>query len=394
MLKASANLILPTSITGSLPRPSWYDAVLGSRSFLEAMMHARYREQYEDAVTVHLTAQATAGLDICTDGDAHFDDEVAGMSWQSYPPRHMTGFAPAGEMTAYNVAQAAHPRGHILHDFLEARVLPRIVGPVGRGTLQYAAMWKVAQRLTPKPVKFGTILPELLAASVADDYYKDPVERSWAISDALRDELQDLAGAGCPVIQLEEPQIHMVPARGKTFGKLDAKDLAALFNNTVKGLRDKTEVWCHTCWGNPAQQRIFKEVQSYRPMLEVFNTLDVDAITFETCSSGPGDLEAIGKTITDKKIVIGVIDHHTLQVERPDEVAALIRTALKHIPPERLVISSDCGMGREGMSRRHAQYKMVAMVLGTNIVRRELGLPQAPCLAADPRYSLAAARPA
>jgi hypothetical protein len=44
---------------------------------------------------------------------------------------------------------------------------------------------------------------------------------------------------------------------------------------------------------------------------------------------------------------------------------------------------------REGMSRRHAQYKMVAMVLGTNLVRKELGLPEAECLAADPRYSLA-----
>jgi 5-methyltetrahydropteroyltriglutamate--homocysteine methyltransferase len=41
------------------------------------------------------------------------------------------------------------------------------------------------------------------------------------------------------------------------------------------------------------------------------------------------------------------------------------------------------------MSRRHAAYKMVAMVLGTNIVRRELGLPEADCLAADGRYSLA-----
>jgi 5-methyltetrahydropteroyltriglutamate--homocysteine methyltransferase len=99
-------------------------------------------------------------------------------------------------------------------------------------------------------------------------------------------------------------------------------------------------------------------------------------------------LEAIGEIIKDKKIVIGVIDHHTLQVERPDQVAALIREALKHIPMERLVISSDCGMGREGMSRRHASYKMVAMVLGTNIVRKELGLPEADCLAADPRYSL------
>ena len=393
MYKASADKILPTSIIGSLPRPSWYDAVLSRQNFLEAMMHARYREQYEDAVSVYLRAQETAGLDICTDGDAHFDDEVAGMSWQSYAPRHMSGFASAGEMTAYHVAQAAHPRGHILHDFLEARVLPRITGPVGRGDLQYTAMWKVAQRLTHKPVKFGTILPELLAASVADSHYKDPVERSWAISDALNEELSELAASGCPAIQLEEPQIHMVPARGPTFGKLDTKELAKLFNNTVKGLRGKTEVWCHTCWGNPAQQRIFKEVQSYRPTLDALASLDADAVTFETCSSGPSDLAAIGAAITDKKVVIGVIDHHTLQVERPEQVADLIRTALKHVPAERLIISSDCGMGREGMSRRHAQYKMVAMVLGTNMVRRELGLPEADCLAADPRYSLAA-RPA
>jgi 5-methyltetrahydropteroyltriglutamate--homocysteine methyltransferase len=393
MFKASAGIVLPTSIIGSLPRPAWYTAVLGRQTFLEAMVNARYREQYEDAVSVHLRAQETAGLDICTDGDAHFDDQVGGMSWQSYPLTHMAGFSSAAEPSIYNVAVAAHPRGHILHDFLEARVLPRIVGPVGPGDLQYAAMWKVAQRLTAKPVKFGTILPELLAASVADDYYKDPVERTWALSDALNRELHDLADAGCPVIQMEEPQIHMVPVRGKTFGKLDTRDLVQVFNNTVKGLRAKTEVWCHTCWGNPSQQRIFKEVQSYRPTLAALDELDADAITFETCSSGPGDLAAIGGAIRHKKIVIGVIDHHTLQVERPDQVAALIREALQHIPPDRLILSSDCGMGREGMSRRHATYKMVAMVLGANLVRRELGLPEAPCLAADPRFSLVPASP-
>lgn len=168
--------------------------------------------------------------------------------------------------------------------------------------------------------------------------------------------------------------------------------ISSLFNNTVKGLRDKTEVCCHTCWGNPSQQRIFREVQSYGPTLAALDQVDADALTFETCSSGTGDLETIGGTIKDKKVVIGVIDHHTLQVERPDQVADLIREALRHIPPERLVISSDCGMGREGMSRRHATYKMVAMVLGTNMVRKELGLPEAECLAADPRFSLATPR--
>ena len=392
MYKASAGVTLPTSIIGSLPRPYWYNAVLGSRSFLEAMVNSRYREQYEDAVSCFLRAQETAGLDICTDGDAHYDEEVGGMSWQSYPLTHMDGFAELPEPMTYKIGAVAYPRGHILHDFLEARVFPRIVGPVGRGRLQYTAMWKAAQRLTKKPVKFGTILPELIAASVEDDHYKDPIERTWAISSALNEELGELADAGCPVIQMEEPQIHMVPARGKTFGKLDVDDLVKIFNNTVKGLRAKTEVWCHTCWGNPSQQRIFRDVQSYQPTLAALNQVDADALTFETCSSGPGDLKAIGETIKDKKIVIGVIDHHTLQVERPDQIAALIREALKHIPAERLIISSDCGMGREGMGRRHAGYKMVAMVLGTNIVRKELGLPEAECLAADPRYSLTATK--
>ena len=394
MFRASNTVVLPTSIIGSLPRPAWYTAVLGKQSFLEAMVHARFREQYEDAVSVHLRAQEVAGLDIYTDGDAHYDEQVGGMSRQSYPATHMEGFSASPEPALYNVGAVGFARGHILHDYLEARVLPSIVGPVGPGRLQYAAMWKTAQRLTRKPVKFGTILPELLAASVADNYYKDPVERTEALARALNQELHALADAGCPVVQLEEPQIHMVPVRGKMFGKLDMRDLAGLFNATVKGLRNKTEVWCHTCWGNPSQQRMFIETPSYQPSLEVLNSVDADAITFETCSSGGNDLRAVGEIVKDKKIVIGVIDHHTLQVERPEQVAAIIRAALQYIPAERLIISSDCGMGREGMARRHAAYKMVAMVLGTNIVRRELGLPEADCLAADPRFSLLSTRTA
>lgn len=388
MFKASSGIVMPTSIIGSLPRPAWFTASIGLRSFLECMVDSRFREQYEDAVSAHLRDQELAGLDILTDGDAHYDEQVGGMSWQSYPITHMDGMSNEPILAQYSVGAAAYPRGHILHDFLEARVLPRIVGPLGPGRLQYAALWKTAQRMTTKPIKVGTPLPELLAASVEDKFYKDPVERTWAFSEAINRELHDLADAGCPVIQLEEPQIHMVPVRGKAFGKLDTAELVEIFNNTVKGLRAKTEVWCHTCWGNPSQQRIFREVQSYKPTLDALARVDADAITFETCSSGPGDLESIGQAIKDKKIVIGVIDHHTLQVERPDEIAALIRQALKHVPADRLIISSDCGMGREGMARRHATYKMVSMVLGTNIVRKELGVPEALCLAADPRYSL------
>ena len=389
MFKATAGKTLPTTIIGSLPRPSWYTENLGTRSFLEAMVNSRYREQYTDALSVYLREQEIAGLDICTDGDCRFDQDVGGQSWTSYPPHHMSGFDHIHpKLARAGAGGIAFPRGHILHDYLEARVMPKIVGPVGRGEMQYAELWKAAQRLTKKPVKFGTVTPELVAFAVQDEHYKDVPSRIMALSDAFNEELQDLANAGCPVIQMEEPQIHLLAARGIVDKIINPEFMLKVFNNTVRALRAKTEVWCHTCWGNPSQQRMFAKVQSYKPALEVLNEVDSDVITFETRSSGAIDLEAIGKQITNKKIGIGVIDHHTLQVESPEEVAELIRLALKHIPAERLVICSDCGMGREGMSRRHALYKMVALVRGTNIVRRELGIPEAECLAADASYSL------
>jgi 5-methyltetrahydropteroyltriglutamate--homocysteine methyltransferase len=266
--------------------------------------------------------------------------------------------------------------------------MPRIIGPVGRGELQYTEMWKTAQRLTQRPVKFGTVTPELVAFAVEDSYYDDLPSRIMAISDAFNEELHDLADAGCPVIQMEEPQIHLLAARGIVDEVINQEFMLKVFNNTVRGLRDKTEVWCHTCWGNPSQQRMFAKVQSYEPALEVLNQVDADVLTFETRSSGAQDLAAIGRQITDKKVALGMVDHHTLQVESPDDVAELARRALEHIPAERLILCSDCGMGREGMSRRHAFYKMTSLVQGANMVRQELGLPEAEVRAADPRYSL------
>ena len=388
MYTASAGVVLPTTIIGSLPRPSWYTQNLGRREFREAMIDRAYREQYLDACSTFLRDQEVAGLDIVTDGDCRFDADVAGHNWFSYAPLRMSGFSGAAFYKAGGKAGFPHKPGHILHDVLETRMMPELTGPVGRGTLQYTAIWKAAQRLTNRPVKFGTIMPELIAMAVRDLHYKDLKKSILAISDALNEELHELADAGCKVIQMEEPQIHLLAAKGLVDKVLNPEFMVEVFNNTVRGLRKKTEIWCHTCWGNPAAQRLFPKTPTYAPAIEPLSRIDADVITFETCSSGGMDLEAIGKGIKDKKICIGVVDHHTLQVETPEQVAALVKKALEHIPAERLILGSDCGMGREGMSRRHAFYKMVSIVRGTNLVRRERKLPEAACLAADERFSM------
>ena len=69
MLKASSGKMLATTVTGSLPRPNWYTENLGLKSFLDAMVISRFREQYVDALSVYLREQEVAGMDIVTDRD-------------------------------------------------------------------------------------------------------------------------------------------------------------------------------------------------------------------------------------------------------------------------------------------------------------------------------------
>lgn len=388
MLTVSKDRPLLTTITGSLPRPAWFNGNLLGRPFSVVTTELGYREQYTDAVQSYLADQTRAGLDLLTDGDARCDCDMGGRSWFGYPAERLEG------VTGFHVSRGNTPSsrdkvpGDLMFEVIEARVLPKVTGPIKRGPLEYARIWKTAQRLTRKPVKFGAICAQVLTSGLHNAYYKDRRSLLMDMSVAMNEELNELADAGCPVIQVEEPSIH------GTVGIIDDREwtgdfLVEAFNREVKGLRGKTEVWSHACWGNPAAQRTETVARSYKAALPFFNRLDADVLTFEAADNNGADLEAIGKEIgSDKKICIGVISHRTLQVERPDEVAALIRKALQHIRPERLIISTDCGFGRQGMSRLHAFYKMVSLVRGTNIVRKELGLPLADVLAADPKGAL------
>jgi hypothetical protein len=67
VLRVTRDLMLPTAITGSYPRPLWYDANLSGRSFKAALGDSMFREQYLDAVAAVINAQeavpaAAAGL--------------------------------------------------------------------------------------------------------------------------------------------------------------------------------------------------------------------------------------------------------------------------------------------------------------------------------------------
>ena len=65
-----------------------------------------------------------------------------------------------------------------------------------------------------------------------------------------------------------------------------------------------------------------------------------------------------------------------------------MRNALKYIDVENLVLSSDCGFGRQGANRTLAFFKAAAIAQGANIVRRELGLPETYVPARDEKLAM------
>lgn len=389
-LIATKDIPLATTITGSLPRPGWFVGNLEGRAFLTAFAgDPVYREQYSDAVAALIADQTRAGLDVLSDGEMRFDMDIGGRSWGGYILDRLGGLhthAPGSERSIAakpGTGARADNAGSIFSEVIKRR--SEMIGPPEASGLQYDAVWKTAQRLTTKPVKMGSCSAQLLESQLINHFHPDKITAVTALSQALNAEYHRLADAGCKVIQVEEPSLHNASGKPR---ELSLEDYVKVFNIEVQGLRAKTEVWCHICWGNPFAQRLLA-APTLKPMLPYVDGLDVDVVTFETAENGGAEIAEIAGAIgKDKKICIGVVRHRSLQVETPEEVAALIRLALKHIEPDRLIVGSDCGFGRQGMSRVHAFYKMVATVRGANIVRRELGLPEAVVAAADERFLL------
>jgi 5-methyltetrahydropteroyltriglutamate--homocysteine methyltransferase len=204
---------------------------------------------------------------------------------------------------------------------------------------------------------------------------------------AINEELRELVAAGCKVVQTEDPIIHFVSLGSPEREYLEF--LIDVFNHELEGL-DDAEIWVHTCWGNPNMQRVLEQT-SYANALEIYlERLRGDVWTVEMKDRGYQDLELFApyKDTMRKKIAIGVVSHRTLQVESPEEVAEDVRRAMEYINPENLVLTSDCGFGRQGCNRLIAFYKAAAIAQGANIVRRELGVPERPVRAADPQLQM------
>jgi 5-methyltetrahydropteroyltriglutamate--homocysteine methyltransferase len=189
---------------------------------------------------------------------------------------------------------------------------------------------------------------------------------AFAFADLLNAEARALQADGVDVIQFDEPAFNVYMKEVSTWG------VEALHRATA-GLTCTTAV--HICYGYGIKANIEWKAAlgvEWRQYEEIFPALAasrIDEVSMECIHSKvPSTLLSLLK---GKTVQIGVIDVATDDIETPEDVAAAIEGALKHIPKERIVAGTNCGMAP--MRRDIAAAKLVALGKGVALARRRLG---------------------
>lgn len=340
--------MLTTTIIGSYPQPDW----LIDRGLLKSGRVPRvarpelwrvddaFRDAaMEDAVLLAVREMEDAGIDIITDG------EIGRESYSNH-------FLGALEGVAFDdPAIITDRRGRDV-------IVPRVIGPIKRTSFVEQAAATYLKQIARHNTKVTLPGAFTLAQQCSDDYYNDRESLAFAFAEALNAEARDLAKLGIDVIQFDEPWFRNDPDSARKFG-------VALVDRLVEGVDTTTAL--HMCFGYGFLVPGTKP-SSYDYLAELCDS-QVDQISIEAAQPGL-DLGVLAE-LTNKTIMLGVLDLGTEAVETAEDVAARIRAGLKYLAPERLMPAPDCGM--KYLSRKAAQGKLKALGEGAAIVRATLG---------------------
>jgi 5-methyltetrahydropteroyltriglutamate--homocysteine methyltransferase len=339
-------MLLPTTLVGSYAQPEWLiDRQKLAKRFpprVAARELWRIPEPYlaeaqDDATIAAIYAQEEAGLDILTDGE---------IRRESYSNR----FA-----TALEGVDIDNP-GYVVNRSGQSNPVPRIVGPIRRIRPVEVEDVKFLRRHTQKPIKMTVPGPFTMSQQAQNDHYSDIAEAAMDYADAVNAEIKDLFAAGADIVQIDEPYMQARPDIAARYG-------VEAVNRALDGVTGTTVV--HLCFGYAALVHERPSAYSFLPQLKGCHCRQ---ISIETAQA---DLDcSVLRELPDHKILVGVLDLSSHQVETPQIVAARIRKALAFRKPEDIIVAPDCGL--KYLPRDVAFGKMKAMVEGARIVRAEL----------------------
>ena len=338
--------LIPTTLVGSYPQPVWLvdkEILLSSgppRVRMEKVWRvpgALLEEAQDDATLTALHDQERAGLDIVSDGE---------VRRESYFNR----FANALEGIDLDTPGIVPSRNG------KPTEVPRVVGPISRSRPVQVRDVEFMRRHTDRPIKITIPGAFTMAKLALDEYYGDQESLIMAYAEALNEEVRELKAAGADVIQIDEPYMQANPKEADAFG-------VAAIDRALAGIEGPTVV--HLCFGYAYVMADKPEGYSFLPQLDA---CAAEAISIETAQ--PNLDPVILEKLPNKKILYGVINLGTQEVETAELVANRLRSALAHISADRLIAAPDCGM--KYLPRDVAFGKLNALVEGAAMVRDEL----------------------
>jgi 5-methyltetrahydropteroyltriglutamate--homocysteine methyltransferase len=329
---------IATTIAGSLPKPAWLAQT--ERLWPEwQLAGAALEEAKRDSIELAVAEQVRAGIDTVTDGEQ--------------ARRHFVhGFLESIE----GIDFAKLVRKGIRDDRYEAD-LPTIVGPVRRTRAVHVDDARFARSLTGHKLKVTIPGPMTIVDTLHDAYYGERKKAAFAFAEIIRAEIEELAAAGVDLVQLDEPSFNVYFQEVEDWG-IDA------VNACVRGVACETAV--HVCYGYGIKANLEwkatlgSEWDQYAIVLPLLAQSDVDEIAIELAGSRVPP-EVLAKTGA-KRVAVGAIDVASDAIETPEDVLATLKTALRFVPRERLVASTNCGMAP--MNRAIAYGKLEALGAG------------------------------
>jgi len=370
-MKFTTDTILPTTMVGSYPRPRWFTQQLDGRDIRVAFKTSGHSEAFDDATRLAISDQEEAGLDIVTDGQMYFDDigaVIGSFSWYWY--ERLPGFTEAKESHPLFGPDAERTNEAVFFTDWGAVVND---GPVGRGPIRLADLYRAATAHAQKPMKVSVGAgPINLAWHVYFNHYKSSRELAEALAPVFNAEMKELVAAGATFLQLEDLGVWFPLGTGDTN---DWKWINDVIRQSLDGVDAKIAL--HFCYGNASGNRlrgIFPARGAYGLALPHLYDLPIDQFVLDFANRDMVDLDSLGDLPADKEVGIGVVDVRTFIVETPQEIAERIRKVIAVVPPERVYLTTDCGM--KPLPRQIARMKLAALVKGAQMVRQELGVKQ------------------
>ena len=99
------------------------------------------------------------------------------------------------------------------------------------------------------------------------------------------------------------------------------------------------------CRGNWSRTEDVLLSGDYEPLVPCFERVNVRQFVLEYATPRAGDVEIVGKTLSDREIGLGVVNPRTEQPETVDEIIRNAERILRFYSPEKVFLNPDCGFG-------------------------------------------------